>query len=1065
VIWCNLKNGASMPALRRACIAAMALLAAIAVTPSTALGGPPLPYPTIAVPGTPAEQALITGAGGTTVASGARQAEQGQSWTYSFAAAPGDRCRLDIVLTDPAASPPELVVLGADNKPIASKSSADATEKATLTTVWTMPQSWPLGSHVPVTITAKAGPVAINLVRFSVAPQDLNGDGFPEYLARLMLQGLPPNARIAVSRPPSRPYTVFQSGHLPDPQLDVQTDAVFAYTSAIEPIQGWKQRGYTVWTMGGMRDGKEYLAQHPGEAQTDAAGHPITAGDSIYFTPTANRIAAERAYYETALANGSDGICPEEPEYFARAGYEPAFRAAWEQMLKSPWLDPAGSISARWQASRLMAQLETDQVSQLLQPVADAHPAARRMVAIHSPLHYALAGIVSPQYAITSLPAVQDVIGQVWTGTARTPVRYIGLRQDWTSSLAYLEYSSLYQLLRGTGRRLWFLTDPLEDDPTRTPADYKSHYEQTLIASLLFPEVDSYEVMPWPERIFGHIAPDYATEIDTVVAALQDMHNQPAGAGNAVSAANVGVLVSDSMQWQREPPSPSDLDGLSGLAMPLLQRGVPVQVVSLDRAADPGYLRPFKALLLSYDYQKPLGTRVQAAIAQWVRDGGCLLFAGGSDAYNALPDSWWRQAKLDAPQLDLWNQLGVGVRGSVDTVSAPAEDTSRYKQVLAGDGGEHDLKNRRVVTLDLTPYAQSTGSVAVRFTDVTPNDGWGAFLAGAKLEIGAQLAAQFLAGSDLESRFLVYDSGSQYNGTGRFADGTSSWTYEFDNLPANSPIKLSLDIGNGFAVSVAPVKPAFGHTLLSTPAAGVVATAFPRLRIPAAYPASLYPQIQPAPVDKDRNAKPASGPDVLYTLRSGGAPVWSQAVGKGLVINVGVAPGFFSANERSAGLLRALVRYGVRRVGGSVKEADALRLKRGKYTIVRTFDDSETIEGRTIDLLSPTLPAAEDREVPSHSVALLYDIGPGDDPPHIGFVSGRVQAKVETNTATAFYVRGPLGTTGAARLHCGSRKLSGARAIDRLGHPVNVQADPDGGTVLLRYPNDPDGVLVRVGWE
>jgi hypothetical protein len=85
----------------------------------------------------------------------------------------------------------------------------------------------------------------------------------------------------------------------------------------------------------------------------------------------------------------------------------------------------------------------------------------------------------------------------------------------------------------------------------------------------------------------------------------------------------------------------------------------------------------------------------------------------------------------------------------------------------------------------------------------------------------------------------------------------------------------------------------------------VVARAFPRLRIPSAYPATLYPEIQPH--EKDDNSRPGAGPNVLYTLRSGGAPVWTQSVARGLLINVGVAPGVFSSSELSAGLLRALV--------------------------------------------------------------------------------------------------------------------------------------------------------------
>jgi hypothetical protein len=190
-----------------------------------------------------------------------------------------------------------------------------------------------------------------------------------------------------------------------------------------------------------------------------------------------------------------------------------------------------------------------------------------------------------------------------------------------------------------------------------------------------------------------------------------------------------------------------------------------------------------------------------------------------------------------------------------------------------------------------------------------------------------------------------------------------------------------------------------------------------------------------------------------------------QNVEKGLVMNVGVAPGYFSSSERSASFLRALTQYAQQRAGGVYREAGALRLKRGRYTIVQTFSGSETVDGRTIDLLSPSLSVASDRVLPPRSLALLCDLGPNSAPPHIGFVSGRVQARLETPTVTAFFVRGPLGTPGAARLHAGGRRLAGAKALDRSGRPVAVETTQEGDTVLLRYDNHPDGVLLRVGWQ
>ncbi|HZO87851.1 MAG TPA: hypothetical protein VFB38_05885 [Chthonomonadaceae bacterium] len=1052
-----------------------------------AIAGPPVPYATVFAPGTPAESAYLGKNAGATVEGEERRAEVGKFWVYGFPVAPGARCRLALALGGEAGSaPPNVIAVGPDNKPLPVQVQNE--DPNTLGVQWTVPTKWRTGARMQVLLSAKTAPISVRLVRFLQMEPDSSGAGVPDSVIDLMREGMPGAARPVVMRPPDQPYTTTQTPQPPNPNLDLQTDSLFVYSTDATAIGGWKTRGYTVWTMGGARDGKAYADRHRDEVQTTADGTPLSIGESYYLSPTENRIAVERAYYEAALANGSEGICPEEPEYWARAGYEAAFKRAWQRQYGIPWQDPASSVDARWKAGQLMAALETNHIATLLQGAGQARPGARRMVALHSPVSYAQWGIVSPHYRITSLPGLQDVIGQVWSETARTPARYAGLRQDHTFSLAYLEYSSLYHLLRGTDKRLWFLMDPLGDTPNLPLEDYKSHYEQTLIAALFFPDVNAYEVMPWPERVYGHIPESYAIEINSVIAALEEMHRQPNNGGNASSGADIGVFVSDSMQWQREPPNPSDFDGFFGLTLPLLLRGVPVQVVSLDRAADPGYLNRFKTLLLSYDFQKPPDARTQAALADWVKRGGSLLFFGGSDAYNAVADSWWRKAGLSAPQADLWTQTGIPVEGAGHAVTAAQEDLRGYQVLLKGDGAEHNLRNRRRYVLDLTPFVKETGSVAVRFADVTVQDGWGAFVASAELRIGDQLAAAFQAGSEVENRFLVYDHGSQFNGEARFADGRASWTYQFDNLPRDRTVTLTVDMGNGFLVSAASAQPQIGHTLLGTPEGGALTRAFPRLRIGAAYAATVYPQMAGAsPAENgarsDKRDAPqaqpiANGgtgngqaegnsgrPAVLYTLRSGGAAVWTQAVGQGLIMNVGVAPGFFSASERSAGLLRALTQYACQRVGATYREAGALRLQRGRYTILRTFGEPETVEGRTVDVLSPTLAVAADRIIPPHSMALLYDLGPGDVPPHIGFVSGRVQARLETPTRTVFFARGPAGTMGVARLHAGRKRLTGARATDRLGQSVPLEARQEGGTALLRYPNNPDGVIVYASWQ
>lgn len=1049
------------------CYTALGIAGCLMAASMSASANPPLvPYAISFESGSAAEQPMLLQNSGSTIVNNARMADVGQFWAYGFPVNPGEGCLLVLKMdASTKAGLPNVSVPMQGGTPLPLR--IRQLENGDVEIGWVVPDSWPIGGRMAVVLGAKTDPLRVLSAVFMVKQTDKEVTGVPDAVVQLMTRGVP-GAKVSAPKPASRPYTSLQTPRNPDPTLDIPTDALFVYSSAADAIQGWKVRGFNVWTMGGSRTDKAYADKHADELQLRSDGTPRAIGDnSFYLTPTANRNIIEQGYYQQAISAGSEGICPEEPEFWADAGWSQAFKQAWKERYHTNWQPPNTDINSWWQSAKLMGALETEHVDSVLK-AADGKPNVRKMVALHSPLNYAQWSIIAPQYSITSLQGIQDVVGQVWTGTARTPVRYAGNRSDRAFSLAYLEYSSLYQLLRGTGKRLWFLMDPLEDDPTRAQADYKSHYEQTLTAAMLFPDVDSYEVMPWPDRIYGHVPADYATEINSVVAALQEMHDQKTVEGNPATGATIGVFVSDSMQYQRSGPSSSDFDGVFGLMLPLLERGVPVQAVSLDRAGEPGYLKQFKTLILSYDFQKPATEQVQAGIADWVRRGGTLVYAGGTDAYNALADSWWAKLNFKRPQDELWTKLGIHAGTEVHTVSAPAEDRSGYTRISGTDGSEHNLGNRRHITLDLTRFCQTTGSVAVHFSDATPRDAWGPYLASTELRVNGVLAASFSAGSDIENRFIVYDNGSEFDGRGRYADKDASWTYQFDNLPAGAKIEMTVDIGNGYDISAAAAEPIFGHTLIAAESSPVLKKAYPRLRISSSYPATIY-TAAPARVDPAELVRPVAinpGPPLpLYTLRSGGTPVWMRAVGDGLAINIGVAPGFFSTSSRSAGLLRALVQYGQQRAGGVYKEPRSLRLRRGRYTIIHTFQGREEVDGRTIDLLSPTLNVAEDRIILPNSQALLYDLGDEDEPPHIGFVSGRVDARLETVTTTSFFARGALHTTGVARIHSGGHPLAGAKAMDRLGRPVEVQAQAEGNTVLVRYPNDPDGVLIRLGWK
>jgi len=298
-------------------------------------------------------------------------------------------------------------------------------------------------------------------------------------------------------------------------------------------------------------------------------------------------------------------------------------------------------------------------------------------VATHSLINYSDWGIVSPESSLLDV-GCDGYIAQVWTGTARSENFLDGVKAERTFETAFLEYGQMQNLVRASGRDMWFLNDPVEDNAHHTWADYRFNWESTLTASLLQPEVYKYETMPWPERIFRGYYPvengpnamhfgislEYQTELQAVIHALGHM-KQPASAvhWDQRGTPGVGVLVSDTLMFQRAGPQASDpeLGQFFGLALPLVDRGVPVEAVQLEDAGMPGFLSNYRMLLLSYDGQKPPRPELHAALVDWVKAGGTLVVIDDDqDPFNKIREWWNTGDHHDAtPRIDLFRRLGL----------------------------------------------------------------------------------------------------------------------------------------------------------------------------------------------------------------------------------------------------------------------------------------------------------------------------------------------------------------------------------------------------------------------
>ena len=517
--------------------------------------------------------------------------------------------------------------------------------------------------------------------------------------------------------------TCFQTGGAWSPNGNLRSDVAIVY--GIDPglparIQTWRDRGYRIHVMTGVSWGnyQDYLygrfdgVNHEDEAQTDRHGNKISHGGDVYYMcPGENFGAFLCVGVQRALEAGVEAIHLEEPEFWVRGGYSEGFKREWKNYYAEDWQPPHSSVDAQWRSSKLKYYLYRRALQQVFDHIQAWNrrtgKAVRCYVPTHSLLNYAHWRIVSPESSLARLEGCDGYIAQVWTGTARTPNRYRGKLQERTFETAFLEYGAMQNLVRATGRTVWYLNDPIEDNPDHDWEDYRVNWESTLVASLLQPDVWQYEVAPWPERVFGGrypkrnnrqerepIPPAYATELQTVFSSLNDLRQSQVEWDCGTTG--LGVLVSDSLMFQRGEPSASDahLSHVYGLALPLLKRGMPVTPVQLENVTVANYLDGFRVLLLSYHGQKPLSPEVHAPLADWVRAGGILVVCDDdSDPYNQVRE-WWNSdgREFATPRAALFQTLGI----APDTESTPGSASAPEERTRGSSSLEELLVEMRV---------------------------------------------------------------------------------------------------------------------------------------------------------------------------------------------------------------------------------------------------------------------------------------------------------------------------------------------------------------------------------
>jgi len=543
----------------------------------------------------------------------------------------------------------------------------------------------------------------------------------------LMLTGCS-QKKTAVAVTDSGEKTVFQTSREWRPTIDNRGDVAIIYGVGGNPsdkspripfeerVRSWQERGYKTHFMTGIAWGEyqDYFTGdwdgewHLDEGQVTQKGDTIWHGHLVpYIVPSDNFLAyLKEKHVKRVIDAGIDAIYMEEPEFWSRAGYSEAFKREWQDYYGFPWRPQHESPENSWLSNKLKYELYYRALEEVF-TYAKEYGRSKGMdircyVPTHSLVNYSQWQIVSPEASLASLPVVDGYIAQVWTGTSREPNYYNGVQKERVFETAFLEYGSMESMTAPTGRKMFFLTDPIEDWP-RDWDDYRRNYQATFTAQLLYPGIADYEIMPWPERVYeglynvsagskekARIPEAYATQMHVMVNTLNKM---PLSSNTVTGSEGISVLMGNSLMFQRYPTHEGyddpQLSNFYGNALPLLKRGIPVKTVHIENLSYPATLKDTRILLMTYSNMKPMAQEAHGYLENWVREGGILIYSGRDDDPFQRVTEWWNSDGLHYPTASahLFEKLGLD--------AAPEEGEYRVGQgtlfILRHDPKEYVL--------------------------------------------------------------------------------------------------------------------------------------------------------------------------------------------------------------------------------------------------------------------------------------------------------------------------------------------------------------------------------------
>lgn len=422
----------------------------------------------------------------------------------------------------------------------------------------------------------------------------------------------------------------------------------------------------------GLWDAKE----HTDQTEIDRHGKTIfCSGIRPYMLPTDGWIKyLQDTKILPSLQNGIDAVLPEEPLAHIFSGYEDGFKTEYEKFYSVPWQPQHSSALALYRTAYLKAVMYHRLETELMKFTKDFAKKNNReihfVIPIHSIFSNKASNIVAPLGMSLDTEGFDGYVGQVWTGPVNWCLKNYDSPEKSFFASAFALYDYFVQLTVETNKKLWLEVDPAEDDPNHDWEQFKLWYQHCTTAMLMMLDADSYEVVPWPERIFqtNSFTPgieDYARQpapknyLNLILSATQVLQDMPLG-GKWLGECRdykIGIAVADSTMWQKH--NKPALQGLFGLLMPLLQNGINAASFVIERCTDEAYIKRFKIIVVSFEDFKPYKQQMIGALAKWVHSGGHILILGkDGDALDNEKSFWWQQNGFKSPLAALLAELG-----------------------------------------------------------------------------------------------------------------------------------------------------------------------------------------------------------------------------------------------------------------------------------------------------------------------------------------------------------------------------------------------------------------------